>query len=92
MLVLNTIIWRRRWRRKRRNMWVHSINIKRPEFGIFSHLYLDLLEDEEKSHGFFFRMNMSNSTVSHSWWERKYENKTLTTGGRFHLKNNLQLF
>jgi hypothetical protein len=28
-------------------------NIKRPEFGIFSHLYPDLLEDEEKFHGFF---------------------------------------
>jgi hypothetical protein len=30
---------------------------KRPEFGIFSHLYWDLLEDEEKFHG-FFRMNI----------------------------------
>jgi len=38
-------------------MWVHPINIKRPEFGIFSQLYLDLLEDEEKFHG-FFRMNI----------------------------------
>jgi hypothetical protein len=38
-------------------MWVHPINIKRPEFGIFSHLYPDLLEDEEKFHG-FFRMNI----------------------------------
>ena len=41
---------RRRWRRKRRNMWVHPINIKRPDFEIFSHLYSDLLEDEEKFH------------------------------------------
>jgi len=38
-------------------MWVHLINIKRPEFGIFSHLYRDLLEDEGKFHG-FFRMNI----------------------------------
>jgi len=45
---------RRRWRRKRRNMWVHPINIKRPDFEIFSHLYPDLLKDEEKFHGFFF--------------------------------------
>ena len=37
--------------------WVHPINIKRPEFGIFSHLYPDLLEDEEKFRG-FFRMNI----------------------------------
>jgi len=38
-------------------MWVHPINIKRPEFGIFSHLYPDLLEDEEKFHR-LFRMNI----------------------------------
>jgi len=38
-------------------MWVHPINIKRPEFGISSHLYPDLLEDEEKFHG-IFRMNI----------------------------------
>jgi len=33
-------------------MWVHpmNINIKRPDFEIFSHLYPDLLEDEEKFH------------------------------------------
>ena len=53
MLVLYTIVWRRRWRRKRLEMWVHQINTKRPEFGIFSHLYEDLLEDEVKVHGFF---------------------------------------
>ena len=47
------IMWRRRWRRKRRNMWVHPINIKRPDFEIFSHLYPDLLEVEEKFHGVF---------------------------------------
>ena len=57
MLILNTIMWKRRWRRKRQNMWVHLINIKRPEFGIFSHLYPDLLEDEEKCHG-VLRMNI----------------------------------
>ena len=57
MLVLHAIVWRRNWRRKRRNMWVHPINIKRPEFGIFSHLCPDLLEDGEKFHG-VFRMNI----------------------------------
>ena len=57
MLVLHAIMWRRRWRLKRRNMWVHPINIKRPEFVIFSHFYPDLLEDKEKFHG-FFRMNI----------------------------------
>jgi len=36
---------------------VHPINTKSPEFGIFSHLYLDLLEDEEKFHA-LFRMNI----------------------------------
>jgi hypothetical protein len=44
-------------------------NIKRPEFGIFSHLYRDLLEDEEKFHGFLERTS-SNSTICHNWWER----------------------
>jgi hypothetical protein len=34
-------------------MWVHPINIKRPEFGVFSHIYPDLLEDEDKFYGFF---------------------------------------
>jgi len=53
MLVLHAIMWRRGWRRKRRNLWVRLINIKRPEFGIFSNSYPDLLEDEEKFHGFF---------------------------------------
>ena len=57
ILVLHMIMWRRRWRRKRRNMWVHPINIKRPEFGIFSHLYPYLLENEEKFHG-VFRVNI----------------------------------
>jgi hypothetical protein len=38
-------------------MWVHPINMKRPVFEIFSHLYLDLLDVEEKFHG-FFRMNI----------------------------------
>jgi hypothetical protein len=37
-------------------MWVHPINIERLEFGIFSHIYPDLLEDEEKFHD-FFKMN-----------------------------------
>jgi hypothetical protein len=42
---------------KRRNIWVYPINMKRLEFGIFSHLYPDLVEDEEKFYG-FFRMNI----------------------------------
>jgi hypothetical protein len=57
MLVLHTIMWRRGWRRKRRNRWVHPINIKRQEFRIFCHLYRDMLEDDETFHG-FFRMNL----------------------------------
>jgi prolipoprotein diacylglyceryltransferase len=56
MFVLHMIMCRRRWQSKRQNMWVHPIRIKRPEFGIFSHLYWGLLEDEQKFHG-FFRMN-----------------------------------
>ena len=53
MLVLHMTMWRRRWHHKRQNMWVHLINMKRPDFEIFSQLYLDVLEDEDKFHGFF---------------------------------------
>ena len=52
MLVLYAIVWRRGCRRKGRHMWEHPITIKRPEFGIFSHMYLDLLEDEKKFQDF----------------------------------------
>jgi hypothetical protein len=38
-------------------MWVHPLSIKRLEFGILSHLYTDLLEDEEKVCR-VFRMNV----------------------------------
>jgi hypothetical protein len=31
---------------------VRPINTKRPEFGIFSHLYQNMLEDDENLHGF----------------------------------------
>jgi len=37
MLVLHAIMWRR-WHRKRWNKCMHLINIKKPEFRIFSHL------------------------------------------------------
>jgi len=30
--------------------------------------------------------------VCHNWCEGKYENKTPTIGGQFHLKNDLQSF
>jgi hypothetical protein len=33
-------------------MWVHLIHTKRPEFGMFRQIYPDLLEDENKFHGF----------------------------------------
>jgi len=40
-------------------MWVHPINMDRPDFEIFSHLYLDQLEVEEKFRA-FFRMNIEH--------------------------------
>ena len=58
LLVVHTIVWRSRWRRKRRNMWVHPINMKRLETGIFSQLHPNLLENYEKFYGFFFRINI----------------------------------
>jgi hypothetical protein len=69
---------------------LHPINIKRPEFGTFKHLYLDLLEHEEKFHG-FFRMNIEyfyrlSQLVAD---EIRKQDKTPTAGGRFHLKNDM---
>jgi len=37
-----------------------TINIKRPEFEIFSYLYRDLLEDEGNFTGVFFRLNIEH--------------------------------
>jgi hypothetical protein len=37
LLVLHAILWRRKMR-------VHPVNVKRLEFGMFSHLWPDLLE------------------------------------------------
>jgi len=34
----------------------------------------------------------SSNSVCHNWWERKYENKTPTVGGRFNMKNDVQFF
>jgi len=34
-------------------MWADPLSIKRLEFGILSHLYMSLLEDEEKVDGVF---------------------------------------
>jgi hypothetical protein len=72
-------------------MWVHPINIKRPEFGILSHLYPDLVEDEEKF-PVFLEWTSSNCNFCHNWWDRNSENKIPTIGGRFHLKNDLQIY
>ena len=90
MLVLHAIMWRRMWRRKRRNMWVHPINIKRPDFEIFSYLYPDPLEDEEKFHG-FCRMNVEQFYRLSQLVGEEIQKKS-TLGGRLHLKNNLQFF
>jgi hypothetical protein len=57
---------------------VHPINIKRSEFGIFSHIYPDLLEDEEKLHGFFSNEARAILPPDTAEVERNYENKTPT--------------
>ena len=79
-LVSHTIMWRNRWRRKRRNTWVHPINIKRPDFGIFSHFYPDLLKDEEKVHFFFLIYNEHRAILP-----------SVTVGGRGNTKSKHQL-
>jgi len=59
-------------------MWVQPINIKRPEFGIFNHLYPDLLEDEEKFHEIF--LNEYQAVLP-----------SVTVGGRGNTKTKHQL-
>jgi hypothetical protein len=84
-------MWRRRWRRKRRNMWVHPINIKRPEFGILSHLYPDLLEDEEIFHG-FFRMNIEQFYRLSQLAGEEIRKQNTNYRTAISLKNDLQIF
>ena len=76
-LVLHTIMRWRKWHRKRQNMWLYQRNIKRTEFGIFNHLYRDLLEDGEKYHG-FFRINIEqlyslSQLVAEEIWKQNTE-------------------
>jgi len=59
-------------------MWVDPTNVKRPYFEIFSHLYTDLLEDEEKFHAFFKN-------------EYRAVLPFVTTGGRGNTKKKHQL-
>ena len=82
MLVLYTIMCRRSWRCKWRSMWVHQINIKRPEFGIFSHLYRIWWRMKRNLMTFLERTS-SNSTVCHNAWERKYETRHKLEDGDF---------
>jgi len=91
MLVLRTIMWRSRWHHKRQNMWVHPINIKRQDSEYFA-TYTGIRSRMKRNFMALLEWTSSNCTVCHSWWEGKYENKTPTIGGWFHLKNNLQFF
>jgi len=72
-------------------MLVHLINIKRPEFGIFSHLYPDLLEDEEKFHG-FFRMNIEQLYRLSQLVGEDIQKQNTNCRRAISLKNNLQFF
>jgi len=71
MLVLHTIMWRRMWHRKRENLRVNPINIKRPEFGIFC-TYTGICSWMKRNFMAFLEWTSSNSTVCHNWWDRKY--------------------
>ncbi|GFR21154.1 DDE Tnp4 domain-containing protein [Trichonephila clavata] len=44
---------RQRRKQKKNRLWIHKINRKRPEFGIFHHLHPDLRKDERKFYSFF---------------------------------------
>jgi hypothetical protein len=49
---LHVLLWIRR-RRRRTRIWVHDLNTKRPDFGAFSPLFPDLLNDPDQFFGFF---------------------------------------
>jgi hypothetical protein len=55
---------------------VHTINIKKPEFEVFSHLYPDLHEDEGKFHGFFRMKNEQFYRLSQLVGEEKRKQNT----------------
>jgi len=59
------------------------------EFWIFSHLYPDLLEDEDKFHGFLRRKIEQFYCLSQLVGE-EIKKQTPTIGGWFNLKNDLQ--
>jgi hypothetical protein len=50
--LIATVIWWQR-QRNRRLCWVYPLNERRPHFGVFMHLYPDLLQDEEKFTNYF---------------------------------------
>ena len=70
---------------------MHLINIKRPEFGIFSHLYPDLLEDKEKFHG-FFRMNIEQFYRLSQLVGEEIRKQNTNYRRAISLKNDLQSF
>ena len=54
------LLWlRRRRRKKKQRIWIHELNIKRPDFGNFSHLFPDLVSHPEKFYN-YFRMTHEN--------------------------------
>ncbi|XP_072401694.1 uncharacterized protein [Diabrotica undecimpunctata] len=64
-IVAMIILYRRIKRRKRtRNVWIHPINMKRKEFGVFYTFFLELREDENKFFN-YFRMTISTFVELH---------------------------
>lgn len=55
---------RRRRRRKTRNLWVHPINQRRSDAGIFHTLYEQLRSDEDKFFN-YFRMSTASFDELH---------------------------
>lgn len=64
---LYILLRRRRLRQKRRrnrNLWVHPINLKRDEIGLFRTLFEDLHRDKNKFFN-YFRMSISSFEQLH---------------------------
>lgn len=49
-------------RRRQRRMWVHPINKKRKEFGVYHHLVAELSLDRDRHHKYF---RMSAEKMDH---------------------------
>ena len=82
------LYWLRKKRLNRRRYWVHQINQRRPQFGEYHHLMVQVLSDEEKCLS-YIRMKPSTFQLLlekvRPYLEKKPHElpKTFVSGGTF---------